>query len=55
MPPAIRAAAPTLGQHNAEVLRELLGLSEAEIKALQDDGVIGTVATSKATGGAKGG
>ncbi|MGP8120879.1 MAG: CoA transferase [Xanthobacteraceae bacterium] len=46
-PPAIRATAPTLGQHNAEVLRELLGLSDAEIEALQDDGVIGTVATSK--------
>jgi crotonobetainyl-CoA:carnitine CoA-transferase CaiB-like acyl-CoA transferase len=46
-PPAIRSTAPTLGQHNSEVLREVLGLSAAEITRLQDDGVIGTVATSK--------
>ena len=33
--------APTLGEHNREVLTELLGLAEAEISALERDGVIG--------------
>lgn len=32
--------APTLGQHTDEVLSELLGLSDAEIGRLHDDGVI---------------
>ena len=32
--------APTLGQHNAEVLREVLGCSEAEIGALSAAGVL---------------
>ncbi|ORB28299.1 CaiB/BaiF CoA-transferase family protein [Mycolicibacterium parafortuitum] len=35
------APAPLLGQHNAEVLREL-GVGDAEIAALEADGVIGT-------------
>ncbi|WP_280259920.1 CaiB/BaiF CoA-transferase family protein [Nocardia abscessus] len=35
-----RQPAPLLGQHNTELLTAL-GLSEAEIRALQDDGVIG--------------
>ena len=34
--------APTLGEHNGAVLREELGLSDAEIQALVDDKVIGT-------------
>ena len=33
-------AAPTLGQHNAEVLSGLLGLSEAEVSRLHDEGVL---------------
>ena len=33
--------APTLGQHNADVLRELVGLSPAEIRSLQAQRVIG--------------
>ena len=33
--------APTLGQHNREVLTELLGLGDAEIDALERRGVIG--------------
>lgn len=42
MAPALRRPSPTLGQHNAEVLGELLGLPIAEIEALERDGVIGT-------------
>ncbi|WFU31345.1 CoA transferase [Bradyrhizobium brasilense] len=41
-PFAIRTAAPTLGQHNGEVLSELLGLSYAEIAKLAREGIIGT-------------
>ena len=33
--------APTLGQHNREVLTDLLGLADAEIDALERRGVIG--------------
>ncbi|MCH7699371.1 MAG: CoA transferase [Chloroflexi bacterium] len=33
---------PLLGEHNAEVLRELLGLSDEEIAQLETDQVIGT-------------
>lgn len=32
--------APTLGEHNAEVLRDYLGYSEARIKQLQADGIL---------------
>ena len=46
-PYAIENLAPTLGQHNSEVLRELLGLSDCEIEQLTADGIIGTAATSK--------
>jgi crotonobetainyl-CoA:carnitine CoA-transferase CaiB-like acyl-CoA transferase len=38
----IRFPAPTLGQHNHEVLSSILGLDEAEIEQLEDQGVIGT-------------
>ena len=34
--------APTLGQHNEEILTDLLGLDGAEIEQLARDGVIGT-------------
>ncbi|MBV8991042.1 MAG: hypothetical protein JO372_21010 [Solirubrobacterales bacterium] len=34
--------APQLGEHNEEVLSELLGLSASEIGRLRDDGVIGS-------------
>ena len=33
--------APTLGQHNRELLSELLGLSDAEMHALEREGIIG--------------
>jgi crotonobetainyl-CoA:carnitine CoA-transferase CaiB-like acyl-CoA transferase len=32
--------APTLGQHNQEVLGGLLGRSDAELKSLQEKGII---------------
>jgi crotonobetainyl-CoA:carnitine CoA-transferase CaiB-like acyl-CoA transferase len=38
----IRFPAPTLGQHNHEVLSSILGLSEVEIEQLEAGGVIGT-------------
>jgi hypothetical protein len=44
-PYAITNLAPTLGQHNHEVLRDVLGLSNAEIAKLERNEVIGTSAT----------
>ncbi len=38
-PAAVRMAAPRFGEHNTEVFRALLGLSEAEVAALYADGV----------------
>jgi crotonobetainyl-CoA:carnitine CoA-transferase CaiB-like acyl-CoA transferase len=38
----IRVAAPTLGQHNDEVLKAVIGLSDDEIGKLSADGVVGT-------------
>ncbi|MFN8624757.1 MAG: CoA transferase [Candidatus Binatia bacterium] len=38
----LRCAAPTLGQHNHEILGDLLGLSAEEIAALETAEVIGT-------------
>ncbi|WP_095205252.1 CaiB/BaiF CoA-transferase family protein [Mesorhizobium carmichaelinearum] len=40
-PYTIRTAAPTLGQHNRDILSGLLGLSDAEIAQLARDGIIG--------------
>lgn len=41
-PYPIRTAAPTLGQHNRQILSGLLGLSPAEIAQLVREGIIGT-------------
>ena len=43
--PPLRCPAPTLGQHNAEVLQQVLHMNLSEIEALERAGVIGTVAT----------
>ncbi len=40
-PGKIRRAAPTLGEHNAEALGDLLGMSEAKIAEMEAAGVIG--------------
>jgi crotonobetainyl-CoA:carnitine CoA-transferase CaiB-like acyl-CoA transferase len=37
----LRGAAPTLGQHNGEILGDLLGLDAAELAALEETRVIG--------------
>jgi len=37
-----QVAPPTLGQHNRDVFQGELGLSDAELQALEDQGVIGT-------------
>jgi len=39
-PVAVRAAAPTLGQHTDEVLTEVLGLSAAEVASLRASGAL---------------
>ena len=43
----LRNAAPTLGQHNREILGELLGLGPEEIDRLREDGVIGEMPASR--------
>ncbi|MCK1423494.1 MULTISPECIES: CoA transferase [unclassified Bradyrhizobium] len=46
-PYLVRTAAPTLGQHNREILSELLGLSDDEITQLAKDQIIGTTMLSE--------
>jgi crotonobetainyl-CoA:carnitine CoA-transferase CaiB-like acyl-CoA transferase len=41
-PGRVRQPAPLLGQHTDEVLRQYLGLDEAEITALRQAGALGT-------------
>jgi len=38
----LRSHAPTLGQHNEQVLGDLLGLSPAKLRELEAEGVVGT-------------
>jgi len=40
-PARLRANAPRRGQHSAEIVRELLGYSEHDIAALEQEGVLG--------------
>ena len=37
--------APTLGEHNRSVFRDLLGLPEADIAELEAKGILGTIPT----------
>ena len=39
-PPRLRLPAPVFGAHNAEVLGEYLGMSEAEVRRLEEAGVL---------------
>ena len=39
-PPRLRRPAPAFGAHNVEVLGEYLGLSEIEVRALEESGVL---------------
>jgi crotonobetainyl-CoA:carnitine CoA-transferase CaiB-like acyl-CoA transferase len=36
----VHAPAPLLGQHSAEVLREVLGMTDEEIERLASEGVL---------------
>ncbi len=46
--PALKRAAPTLGEHNQEVLAERTGVGPAELARLERQGVIGTRAAPRA-------
>lgn len=45
-PHTIRTAAPTLGQHNSEILTGLLKLSDSDVAGLASEGIIGTTMLS---------
>ncbi|GLR91613.1 putative CoA-transferase [Bradyrhizobium iriomotense] len=49
-PFAVRTAAPTLGEHNSEILSGLLGLSDTKIAKLASEGIIGTSMASERAG-----
>ena len=38
--PSIRTPPPLLGQHTDEVLRDIVGMSESDISALRQNGVV---------------
>jgi benzylsuccinate CoA-transferase BbsF subunit len=44
-PGQVHWPSPTLGQHNRQIYRELLGLTDREIDGLEENGVIGTKPT----------
>jgi crotonobetainyl-CoA:carnitine CoA-transferase CaiB-like acyl-CoA transferase len=44
-PGSVRTPSPMLGEHTAEVLHELLGMSPKAVASLRDEGVIGGPST----------
>jgi crotonobetainyl-CoA:carnitine CoA-transferase CaiB-like acyl-CoA transferase len=46
-PATFRRAAPLLGEHNTEVLTQILGLSPGEIESLKKEGVIADLPPEK--------
>jgi crotonobetainyl-CoA:carnitine CoA-transferase CaiB-like acyl-CoA transferase len=42
-PAHIRLPPPVFGEHNGYVLRELLGLTDAEIEALEAEGICASI------------
>lgn len=38
--PSIRTPPPLLGQHTDEVLREIVGMSDLDIRSLKNEGVV---------------
>lgn len=42
IPRPVRGPAPMLGEHNKQVLGSLLGLTDADLAKLEEDGIIGT-------------
>jgi crotonobetainyl-CoA:carnitine CoA-transferase CaiB-like acyl-CoA transferase len=42
-PVSTRYSAPNLGQHNQEILEDLLGLSDLEYEKFKQNNIIGTV------------
>ena len=38
--PGIRMPPPTLGQHTDEVLKDTLGISDAEVDSLRNEGIV---------------
>jgi crotonobetainyl-CoA:carnitine CoA-transferase CaiB-like acyl-CoA transferase len=40
VPPSTEPAPPTLGEHNQEIMREVLALSDTEIASLVNDGIL---------------
>lgn len=38
--PGVRMVPPTLGQHTDEILGDMLGMSQEDVGALRDEGVI---------------
>lgn len=38
--PSVRSPPPWLGQHTDEILRELAGMAEGEIKRLRAEGIV---------------
>ena len=43
LPYPVRHTAPTLGQHNREILCDMLGVPEADLERLAKEGIIGTI------------